>query len=427
MALPVALLPCFIILFGSDAVLKVAIGAVALVAVFGRDLAYVQAGPLYLLDLILLATCLLAIPYLLQGAVRVPPFAAILAGIMILTLLRLAQSGISTTTLRQSVIGFYALWAVVGLAIASSQHSWLFARALALGSVVGLGVYGVTLLSPANPFSSHVTPKLIGAAGSLYAGFALLAVLLAPHLMGRTFPRLVLAAIGLLAFLEIAVGQVRSVWVGLGVAIPVTLLLSRFDRGSRQLVVRFAMLGTVVLVLAALLVPNVVGQLSAEAASIYSSSGTESSVTNAQWRLEVAEQALDEIKANPLEGIGFGPPQTYDDEGEPADLHNSFIGAALRLGIPGFLLIVSFEFFVLRSAGRALRSGRSASQRSLVQWLVVCQLLTTVHALFTVVLEGPHMGLFFWLLGGVIVGLSAADDEREAPRPMSTRPLGIIT
>ena len=62
---------------------------------------------------------------------------------------------------------------------------------------------------------------------------------------------------------------------------------------------------------------------------------------------------------------------------------------------------------VVLVAGRRLLSRSEPSQRPVVSWLIACQLLTAVHSLFTVVLEGPYMGLFFWLLGGVIVGLAA--------------------
>ncbi|MFH7813519.1 hypothetical protein ACH0C8_16590, partial [Acetobacter lovaniensis] len=80
---------------------------VSLVAVFGRDLAYVQPGPIYALDLVLLVGIVLALPQICRGADQAPLFTMILLGIIVLTLFRLGQSGLSDTTIRQSVIGFY--------------------------------------------------------------------------------------------------------------------------------------------------------------------------------------------------------------------------------------------------------------------------------------------------------------------------------
>lgn len=417
-ALPLALLPAFLLLVGHDAVLKFVIGVVSLVAVFGRDLAYVQLGPLYVLDFVLLVTLVLALPHIFKGAGRNPTFAVILLGIIFLTLLRLEQSGLSGTTIRQSVIGLYALWAFIGLALASDRLSRDFARALALGSVAGLAVYGALLFAPGNPFSTHFTPRQIDAAASLYAGFALLAVVFAPELLSRKLPRAVWVTIGLVALAEIGKGETRSIWVALTVAIPATLLLSGFDRASQRGILRFALLASVLLLAAAVLAPSVMGDLNAEQASIYSNSTRRDSVANAEWRSKVGRRALSQIGEKPLSGVGFGPPQTHHDDGLPTDLHNSILGFGLRLGIPGLFLLMLFEAGVLASARRLLARSRP-QQRSIVRWLVACQVLTAVHSLFTVVLEGPYMGLFFWILGGVIVGLASSVDTGSALAPQS--------
>ncbi len=330
----------------------------------------------------------------------------ILLGIVALTMIRLGHSGLTGTTLRQSVIGFYGAWAFIGLALAASRFPRDFARALTIGSVAGLAVYGAYLFARENPFTSHVTPRLIDAAGSLYAGFALLAVLFAPELISRRIPRLALIAVGLIALAEIGKGEVRSIWVALAVAIPATLVLSGFDRPSRQGFARLALLGSVLLLALAALAPSILGDLKAEQASIYGSSSRQGSVLNAEWRSRASEQAVSQINAQPLGGIGFGPAETRHDDGTPTDLHNSILAFGLRLGLPGLVLLMLFQAVVL-VAGRRLLSRSEPSQRPVVSWLIACQLLTAVHSLFTVVLEGPYMGLFFWLLGGVIVGLAA--------------------
>ncbi|MGH9918598.1 MAG: O-antigen ligase family protein, partial [Nitrososphaerales archaeon] len=214
----------------------------------------------------------------------------------------------------------------------------------------------------------------------------------------------------------LGLGLVRSIWVAVPAAILATMAVVGATTRFKVQFIRFLMIVAVMAVAVVALRPSVVNRLGAQADSIISySGGTTSSDNNAKWRLSNWRYGLSEIEKHPIFGVGFGqsevPPAICTTgcnvpvQNDPtvlpgADLHNSILAIPLRLGLPALALFLIFEGMII---ARARRLGRRSGT---MQWLLACHLVTAFTALTTVVLEGPYMGVFFWLFGGLVLGFT---------------------
>ncbi|OAI55275.1 hypothetical protein AYO48_04030 [Gaiella sp. SCGC AG-212-M14] len=387
----------------------------ALTTLFGRDFAHLGVGPLYALDIALVVLAALALPEILAQARGAPGVSLVLLGLIALALAKVVLAGASAEALRHSVLGIYALWAFVGFAIVRLNLVSSVAKAIIWGGAVTAVPYALVVFYPANVFTSNVTPRYIGAAGSLYAAYFLLGLLFAPQLAPRRKP--VLLCLVAIAILDIAAGEVRSVWVAIPIALAVAVGVTRVDA---RLIGRLGTLGVALiagLAIASVAAPTRVDALATEATSIYNHGGATASDANARWRVTAAQDAISRIENHPAFGVSLDAPSAYHTNSDgtisTADIHNSFIDLVLRLGLVGGVCVLVFQLAVIQSARRIARRAASDTSAALATWLLSCQLLTGVHALFTVVLEGPYMGLFYWMLGGVLIAMACVRNGRD--------------
>lgn len=417
-ALAIAGLPLGLAMFNRTRLVYVALLLPMLSAtlLFGRAFVGISVGPLYVLDATLALVLLLALPQIVRAAASAPYVTSLVVLLMLGTGFEVLSDGITRITLRQSVIGMYAVWAIVGIAVARFGLLERFARIVFWSSAGATVVFALTLVHALNI-------QTIQVAFSLYIGYGLLFALFLPRAIRRT------RWVNLLIAFEIGVlglGFVRSVWVALPAAIAVTMACAGAGRRVRRQLVRFAMVLAAVVVVAAVFSPRTVHALSREADSVIAyKQGNSSSDANAKWRLNNWNYAFTQIKKHPIAGIGFGGAEVplsvcakgcAHQTGDPtivpgSDLHNSIIALALRFGIPMFLIFLAFEAAVF---ARARRLGRANPYAS---WAFACHLLTGFTALTAVVLEGPYMGVFFWFFAGLTVGaaqLSSAEPTVEA-------------
>jgi putative inorganic carbon (HCO3(-)) transporter len=297
-------------------------------------------------------------------------------------------------------------------------------------------LFGVWLVSNSNPISSTLTPKLGSSSYALYLGFGILFVLIAPSLIENEKRRQLAYGFAVVQGALIAASQSRSLWVAMCIGLAGTALAGGLHIEAKGRLFKFGLAFVGLAVVAAIMLPSTATRLASVAHTLVRynnpAAPTETAqvkVLDTQWRLQRWQQAYDQaVKPHPLTGIGFGVPviddrairQAYEAAGVPPpriDPHNSFIAFAARMGIPAFFLLLLFEVMVFRSAARALRADVGPTRHALIAWLLGCQLMTAGHSLFTVVLEGPYMGLFFWLFGGMVIALDHSirrGAEREA-------------
>lgn len=380
--------------------------------VFGRS-ADVPVGPVYLLDATVVLVVLLTLPTIIDAAARYPAISAVLLFLIGITAAEVFRAGISRVVLRQSVLGFYAIWVFVGIAVARANLLERFARVVfwaAVGTTVVFAI-GLTLVSNLR----SPTPL----APSLYISYGLLVVLFASNFIRHSLWLNVLIAVQI-AF--IGLGMMRSVWFAFAVAVGMTLAISSTATRATRRIVRLLALASAVLIFGAFVYPSTIASVSREAVSVIDdNAGTKLSNDNAKWRLTNWQYAIAEIRKHPILGIGFGQPEVpasvckaacslqnaHDDPTvlNGSDLHNSILAIPLRLGLPALLALLMFEVMVIE------RARRSARRSTVVQWLFGCHVLTAFTALTAVVLEGPYMGIFFWFFGGLVIGAGSATES----------------
>jgi hypothetical protein len=414
-ALIVALIPLLLWIANRPGLIYTAVLMPVLAAtlIFGRAFAELPVERIYVLDATVLAVLVLTLPGVLLGASLFPRLSTVLLLLIGIALVDVVWAGATRSDLRQSVLVVYALWVFVGIAIARAGVAERFAR------IVYWSAIGTTILEALRYVNLLHFIGVIAVAQSLYIGYGLLLVVFAPELMQRN--RWV---IGVTVFQIAMLGldEVRSVWVAFPLAILSTLLVTgsgSFERIKPQLL-RFVAILVMVLVTAGVAFPTVVSGISQEAASIVSYSGHTTSDNNTKWRLTNWRYGFSQIAKRPLTGIQLGGPEVPPSvcktgcnqltPNDPtvlpgSDLHNSVLAIPLRFGIPAFLLFVIFELIVISHGKRA------ASRSGVVRWLLACHLLTLFTAMSAVVLEGPYMGIFFWLTGGLVIGVSSLGGE----------------
>lgn len=131
---------------------------------------------------------------------------------------------------------------------------------------------------------------------------------------------------------------------------------------------------------------------------------------NMRWRLAIWGFQLRKWADEPLLGVGFGRPTdfrwgvtggVYDARtgSGPQDVtgpHNSFVNLLFRTGLLGVLPLLALVVLAAARLRRWLAVPRPSEDRAIVVALGAVFVFVTVTACFSVALEGPYMGMFFW-------------------------------
>jgi hypothetical protein len=131
-------------------------------------------------------------------------------------------------------------------------------------------------------------------------------------------------------------------------------------------------------------------------------------------------------------GKGFGISLGEDDgfaSGNNTELrspHNGHLTILARAGVPGLLLWLSlqalFGLSMVRGYFRALREGQDRAAR-MILWVLAYWLAHLVDMTFTVSLEGPQGGIWFWCLFGL--GIALLESQRVQQFRVVTRDLAF--
>jgi hypothetical protein len=146
--------------------------------------------------------------------------------------------------------------------------------------------------------------------------------------------------------------------------------------------------------------------------------GSSSSARNVQWRLAIWKFMLRKTVHDPVFGVGFGRPTNfhwngvlYDARTGPSSAptystppHNSFVNLIYRTGALGFLALLALVAIAFLRVWKALRNEllRPFDQALLIG-STAAFVMATGTACFSVALEGPYMGMIFWLFLGLML------------------------
>ena len=148
--------------------------------------------------------------------------------------------------------------------------------------------------------------------------------------------------------------------------------------------------------------------------------GNSQEANNVHWRLSMWKFMLEKTAHDPVFGVGFGRPTNfvwrgmiYDartgDKTNSQDVtgpHNSFVNMLFRMGLLGLLPLLALLVIAgLRSWRVLVRETLAALDRAFALTSVAMVVAVAVAACFSVALEGPYIGLFFWLALGLVLAL----------------------
>ena len=141
---------------------------------------------------------------------------------------------------------------------------------------------------------------------------------------------------------------------------------------------------------------------------------------NSAHRITMWGQILDRTARQPMLGEGFGPAfsaffggRFYDYSERRLHPHNSFLWILNRMGIIGFGV---FSFLILKfySSGiKAYRRMNAGKSKAYLLALLSSHFCISIFAFFNVVLEGPSMGIFFWIIMGLTMALIKMGKEQS--------------
>jgi O-antigen ligase len=241
-----------------------------------------------------------------------------------------------------------------------------------------------------------------------------------PGVRGRL--RVALASLGIV---QAAVGllliQHRSLAISMLLA---TLILIHFCAPRRMPVLLPVIWALPVLLVLPVVLPSEIDRLpplARQTVERLKSIATPEDDANSHWRLSVWRQASTYGLAHPILGAGFGPPLTADlgyRVDYDVDPHNSYVAMFFRLGIPGLVAFGWLWFAILRRAYARCRIDPEA--RPTIGLALAAHLGAAVFAFFNVALEGPYMGIPFWVSMALVLqasrpGGSAAAEPQERP------------
>ncbi len=131
---------------------------------------------------------------------------------------------------------------------------------------------------------------------------------------------------------------------------------------------------------------------------------------NMRWRLAIWAFQLKKWAHEPLFGVGFGRPtdfrwnvtggvydaRTGSGSQDVTGPHNSFVNLLFRMGLAGALPLLALVVLAAVRLRRWLRVPRADEDKALVLALAAVFVFVVATATFSVALEGPYMGIFFW-------------------------------
>ncbi|TWA72796.1 O-antigen ligase-like membrane protein [Azospirillum brasilense] len=414
----------------------------------GRGFAYIGAPPLFIGEVLLLTGLLVM---LRTGGVfaTVSSLPGTLLAILIVWVLARTLPYFGTYSfdaLRDSVIVMYGLLAFVVIALLYDEPERLRRLVLAYG---GFAVFFVTVMPVVYPLFQLLNAQIPtwprygvpfislrpGEVGVHFAGVALFVLL--------GFRRLNPLQLAMLVF-GMALVAAHSRGGMLAIVVPLAIALALVPR-SRQLAPLLGIAGvTVVVALVLNLEIEVssrklsVDQLVTNAMSILGTTDTATLDGTKQWRIMWWDKIIGyTVQGDHFwDGKGFGINLADDDGFQVVDAedgqvlrspHNAHMTILARAGVPGFALwaalLGSWSVFMMRAFLLARRNGDRAWARLFV-FLFCYWLSIVINASFDVTLEGPMLGIWFWVLFGVGIaaGLIHRNElENRSPLPHRLR------
>lgn len=386
---------------------------------FGRSFAYIRMGPFYVTEWVLaLSLLVLVVQKIRERDWSLPPGAWCLTLLFVWASFGFVRANIwDAEAIKNSVIVYYGLFYFVAYYAAAS---WSHVRYLLGAVLVATVVNFYPLVQSARQPELFENFRLMGG-NIIFAVFVLIGmVAYADRLRAQSrlwkWGALLMA---LVCAAEIGVSFHRSEWLGAAVALVLLYILARtFQPKLSKYIGRWLGWGALVAPVAGIATLLAIGK---SPQSLFEYILLKLQVLqegNATWRIDAWRATWERFWESPWLGLPWDQPVlTKMLRGVPTDdPHNSFMALLCRVGIIGAGIFFIFLCRVVGVWWRTLSTTTDSNQRRLLLISVANLVFMMVFAFFNVVLEGPHHGLFFWLvlgLGSAVACLPISDAKSK--------------
>jgi O-antigen ligase len=320
--------------------------------------------------------------------------------------------------MRHSVVVYYSLFYFLMLELVGDMHHLerflkysLLASTLALGVIFYNSIFDIGVMTPQG------IKGYGGNIGSLSLTFCFFFWLSLNAFGVRCKARIFLLILIPFQILAVVLGQHRSLLVAIAGGLVFFLVLigkTRVLKYTSLALCGFLLIFSIVYFSGISSNNSLVRDTLSRASTIL----TPEEDPNSAHRIAMWDKILDRTSKRPFLGEGFGPPfsvffgsKFYDYSERRLHPHNSFLWILNRMGIIGFGI---FAFLMVRfynSALKAYRRMRPGKSKAYLLALMSCHICISIFAAFNVVLEGPSMGIFFWVIMGLAMALTKISEN----------------
>jgi len=392
----------------------------------------VHAGiPIIIGHTIMFAALALAVYSAPRGAVGAAirePAALCLWGLLLLTLIHLYFEipRYGAYALRDASITLEAVFMIPGVLWATSKRGvpllvkWMILLFFILLPYSWLEPWAdaITAMSPTSGVFQQVAIVGYHASTSLYMLSGLLFLMLVSRDWIK-WPPGVLILISVGGLLGLALGQARSMYIGLALSIVILALLGEFRKCTELgIAVALAIVGIVGIAVSGVQLSGRLGPMNLtffeeHLGSLWGSRDAfqEGSIDDRKdWYAQV-EKRIFSSTTNLVLGSGFGEPLiNFEFFGHVAvrQPHNSNVSILARLGLIGFALWGAFHYFLLKRFYYVYRIRDQLDRRlyHVLMWLFLCYLLMMLHTSVQPALEFAYGSIPFYFMMGVFLGIT---------------------
>lgn len=333
--------------------------------------------------------------------------------------------GYGILAVRRFAIVYYSVFYFVIVELVQNHRAfktvvksfYLSSFLLLIGEIIGPLFFNIYLpeinSSVVNPPVAYIT----------YSGIVLIFLITASDVLMKS-RKAVGILVALYSSIFIISPEVRTGWVALSVAIFFVFIISNRFGIRIWILKRIPIVLYVILLLIALellfsgssVVETYIELTASMFAWIQDKYDYNIKSMNALWRIEVWKEALRQVSLSPFWGIGFGGKfflnQEYlIDRGlyfseirgdiHGLDIHNSHLAILLRMGIIGFVIYLWINYSFYKQCLNFIEYQSNREARLCMLAIMGAYFFYLTVASFCVALEGPYMGIFFWMLIGM--------------------------
>ncbi|MFB0564865.1 MAG: O-antigen ligase family protein [Candidatus Aminicenantaceae bacterium] len=298
--------------------------------------------------------------------------------------------------IRDSVLVYYALFFFIFLwTVNKIEHVRSYVKYVLLLIIIMNIFFIIRLVNSYSPIIKENVLNILPSGNEVFWGFGPI-FYCATFSMIRRFRKTLFFIVTFPLAYDLFTYFRRSLFLGVGVSLVFVYFFS--EKSVKKKLKKF---GSIILILTVIAIIFV---LEGDIQSLW-----EGHASGAFWRETVWIRMMPRIFQRIFFGYGFGPEvvptELLPDFAITQDPHNSFLAILFRIGVTGFGVLCIILVLFYSQVIKFLKVKEEGKIRNYALAFLGCHVFMIVFSLFNVVLEGPHHGIWFWIIMGITAAL----------------------